>query len=95
MKCSACRTPTLPEHLIRLLLALQQGTRSVIPTIETLQNLKKKDMRRLLTHWLDAAKREALGACHPDYVKALQRAIVVVSKSPSPEHAIETLFKRH
>jgi hypothetical protein len=48
----------------------------------------------LLTQWLDAAKREKLVERHPDYVKALERAMVVLTKAPSPQHAIETLQLR-
>ena len=55
---------------------------------------KKEQLWNLLTHWLDAAKREGLAARYPDYVKALERAIVVVSKAASPQHAIEALRAR-
>jgi hypothetical protein len=53
---------------------------------------KKEEMWQLLT--LDAAKREKLAERFPDYVKALERAIVVVSKAPSTEHAIALLHAR-
>jgi hypothetical protein len=55
---------------------------------------KKEQLWNLLTHWLDAAKREGLAARYPDYVKALERAIVIVSKAASPQHAIEALRAR-
>jgi hypothetical protein len=41
---------------------------------------KKEQLWQLLTHWLDAAKWEKLAARYPDYVKALERALVVSRK---------------
>jgi hypothetical protein len=54
----------------------------------------KEALWKLLSSWLDAAKREGLAASQPAYVKVLERAIVVMSKAPSPQHAIETLQAR-
>jgi hypothetical protein len=47
-----------------------------------------------VTRWLDAAKQEKLAARYPDYVKALERALVIVSKAASPQHAIAALQNR-
>jgi hypothetical protein len=54
----------------------------------------KEELWHLLTRWLDAAKREKLAERFPDYVKALERARVVLTKAPSPQKAIETLQSR-
>jgi hypothetical protein len=54
----------------------------------------KEELWHLLTRWLDAAKREKLAERFPDYVKALERAMVVLTKAPSPQKAIETLQAR-
>ncbi|MGZ5177750.1 MAG: hypothetical protein ACXWCW_26800 [Burkholderiales bacterium] len=48
----------------------------------------------LIKRWLDAAKQEGLAARHAEYVRALERALVVMSKAPSAQHAIETLQGR-
>jgi hypothetical protein len=50
----------------------------------------KELLWHVLVGWLDAAKREKLAERFPDCVKALERAIVVMSKAPSPQHTIET-----
>jgi hypothetical protein len=55
---------------------------------------KKDDQLTLIKRWLDAAKEEGLAARHAVYVKALERALVVMSKTSGPEHAIETLRAR-
>ena len=54
----------------------------------------KEQFWGLLTQWLDAAKREELAARYPDYVTALERALVVMSKAPSREHGIAALRRR-
>jgi hypothetical protein len=51
-------------------------------------------MWNLLTHWLDAAKEEKLAERFPEYVKALERAIVVLSKAQSPQHGMGALQER-
>lgn len=56
---------------------------------------KEEDLWQLLTHWLDAAKRERLAERYPDYVKALERAMVVMAKAPNAEQAILTLQASH
>lgn len=48
----------------------------------------------LLTRWLEGAKRAELGIRHPYYVKALERALVVMSKTQSPQQAIGILQAR-
>jgi hypothetical protein len=55
---------------------------------------KKKELWQLLMGRLDAAKREGLAGRFPDYVKALERAMVVMAKASSAEHGIETLQAR-
>ena len=54
----------------------------------------KDGLLQLLVAWRETAKLAGLAATQPDYVKALERAIVVMSKAPSPEHAIESLQAR-
>ncbi|MGZ5177904.1 MAG: hypothetical protein ACXWCS_25840 [Burkholderiales bacterium] len=54
----------------------------------------KEDLWQLLTSWMDAAKREGLGARHPDYLKALERAMVVMANAPTATHAITVLHAR-
>jgi hypothetical protein len=53
-----------------------------------------EELRHLLTRWLAAAKQDKLAERFPDYVKALEHAIVVISKAPSAQQAIETLQAR-
>ena len=48
----------------------------------------KELLWRLLTSWLDAAKREGIAARQADYVRALERSIVVLSKAPSVRQAV-------
>jgi hypothetical protein len=45
----------------------------------------------LIKRWLDAAKQEGLASRYAEYVRALERALVVMSKAPSAEHAIALL----
>ena len=54
----------------------------------------KDQLSQLLTGWLVAAKQDGLATRLPDYTKAVERAIVVMSKAPSAQHAIETLQAR-
>jgi hypothetical protein len=51
----------------------------------------KDALWRLLANWLDAAKREGLAARRPDYAKALERALVIMSKAATVEHGIRAL----
>jgi hypothetical protein len=54
----------------------------------------KESVSQLLTQWLLAAKQDGLAKRFPDYVKALERAMVMISKAPSPQHAMEMLQVR-
>jgi hypothetical protein len=54
----------------------------------------KEELWRLLAQWLEAAKREELAMRWPDYVKALERAMVVIAKAASAELGIESLQAR-
>ncbi|MGZ5120497.1 MAG: hypothetical protein ACXWIE_24235 [Burkholderiales bacterium] len=42
----------------------------------------------LIKCWLDAAKQEGLAARHAAYVRALERALVVMTKAHTMEDAI-------
>jgi hypothetical protein len=48
-------------------------------------------MWRVLTSWLEAAKREGVTERQTDYVRALERALVVLSKAATVEKAIAHL----
>jgi hypothetical protein len=51
----------------------------------------REEQWRLLESWLTAAKRERLGERYADYVRAIERAMVVMAKAPTAEDAIVKL----
>ena len=51
----------------------------------------KEAQLKLIKRWLDAAKQEGLAARHAAYVKALERALVVMAKAQTVQQAIVTL----
>jgi hypothetical protein len=51
----------------------------------------REDQWLLLAKWLEAAKSERLAERYADYVRAVERAMVVMARAPTAEHAIMEL----